>query len=407
MPTETAWRKREAFLNRVGELAHVGGWEYDTATGAIAWTPETYRIHGLPQDFQPTLETAIAAYAPEARPTIRAAVAQALAGGGGWDLELPFLRADGQRIWVRAVGSATFVDDRPVRLSGTLQDVSAHVAERLSLRQANDRTMLAIDSAAIGIWEWDIRSGDLIWDPWMYRLYDVSPTDETGIYDLWRSHLHPDDRAAAEREIWEAVEGAAPFDTGFRIVRHDGSIRHIRATGRVTQDADGRAMRMIGANWDVTEQARLASELAQKHELLRITLLSIGDAVVTTDACGAVVWLNPVAERLTGWSSAEAHGRELTEIFTIRHAHTGEPVANPVLESLARGANVALASHTMLISRKGEAYWIEDSAAPIRDEQGTILGAVLVFYDVTARRRLECERERRGPIRPKHVFWPT
>ncbi len=112
-------------LDRMSHTAKVGGWEVDVASNVLSWTEETYRIHGLPLDAQPTLEDAVNFYAPEARPVIQAAVDHAMATGEGWDVELPLLRTTGERIWVRAMGQVEFAHAVPVRLTGTLQDVTA------------------------------------------------------------------------------------------------------------------------------------------------------------------------------------------------------------------------------------------------------------------------------------------
>jgi len=122
---DEALRKSEALLNRTGEVAGVGGWELDLEAGTLMWTAQTRAIHGVSSDYQPTLDSAIAFYEPDARPVITSAVERAIATGEGWDLELPFVRADGERIWVRAVGNADFAGDRPVRLWGAFQDITA------------------------------------------------------------------------------------------------------------------------------------------------------------------------------------------------------------------------------------------------------------------------------------------
>ena len=125
--------------------------------------------------------------------------------------------------------------------------------------------------------------------------------------------------------------------------------------------------------------------------MLRVTLKSIGDAVITTDAAGCVQWMNPVAERMTGWLVHESHGRPLTQVFHIVHELTRLPAESPATRCLSEGVNSGLAHHTLLISRDGQEYGIEDSAAPIRDGAGALLGVVLVFHDVSEQRRISNE----------------
>jgi diguanylate cyclase (GGDEF)-like protein/PAS domain S-box-containing protein len=208
--------------------------------------------------------------------------------------------------------------------------------------------------------------------------------------------VHPDDRAAAVQAIQDAIDGRAPYNISYRIVWSDASVHHLRATSRVTRDAAGRAVRMVGANWDVTEMHDLATALAEQRDLLRVTLSSIGDGVITTDATGLVVWLNPVAERLTGWSVDDAAGLPLREVFRVVNAETRQKLEDPVAFCLARDAITGLADNTVLLARNGQEFGIEDSAAPIRGERGETLGVVLVFHDVTEQRELSGEMSYRA-----------
>jgi diguanylate cyclase (GGDEF)-like protein/PAS domain S-box-containing protein len=147
---------------------------------------------------------------------------------------------------------------------------------------------------------------------------------------------------------------------------------------------------------DISERYRLSAALAEQHELLRVTLQSIGDAVITSDAKGFITWLNPVAERMTGWLSIEAQGRPLTQVFHIVNEETRLPTENPVARCLAAERVVGLANQTVLISRDGTEYGIEDSASPIRDQRGDVLGVVLVFHDVSQQRRMAGEMTHRA-----------
>jgi PAS domain S-box-containing protein len=149
-------------------------------------------------------------------------------------------------------------------------------------------------------------------------------------------------------------------------------------------------------------RATAADALFEQKELFRTTLASIGDAVISTDRGARVTFLNPVAEALTGWSSADAAGEPLASVFEIVHEETRAPVQNPALHALRDGAVVALQNHTVLIARSGTETPIDDSAAPIRDAHGIMTGAVLIFRDITERKA--AERALRDADRRKDQF---
>lgn len=136
--------------------------------------------------------------------------------------------------------------------------------------------------------------------------------------------------------------------------------------------------------FEKNEELRVAKEKVEHSQReLSITLQSIGDGVIATDARGLVTMMNPVAEKLCGWNLEDAKGKHLGEVFFIINAHTRKTCENPVEKVLETGSIVGLANHTVLVSKEGLFYDISDSAAPIRDEEGHIVGIVLVFSDVT------------------------
>ena len=139
---------------------------------------------------------------------------------------------------------------------------------------------------------------------------------------------------------------------------------------------------------------RAEEALRVQSDWLRVTLASIGDAVISTDVEGRVTFMNRVAESLTGWAQADALGLSLTDIFQVLNEDSRQPVENPALRALSAVDIVGLANHTILVAKDGTEWPIEDSAAPIRGEQDEVLGAVLVFRDISERKRMELERER-------------
>ncbi|WP_398313498.1 PAS domain S-box protein [Zoogloea sp.] len=152
----------------------------------------------------------------------------------------------------------------------------------------------------------------------------------------------------------------------------------------------------VGVMQDISERKEMERRLVEGRELLQVTLDSIGDAVITTDVNSCIQWLNPVAERLTGWSKEDAYRRPLAEIFVILNKDSRLPAQSPVSLCLQLGEVTGLANDTVLIARNGSEYGIEDSASPIRDARGSVHGAVLVFHDVSEQRRLTEEMSHRA-----------
>ena len=149
---------------------------------------------------------------------------------------------------------------------------------------------------------------------------------------------------------------------------------------------------------EVEKRYAAAAKIAEQKELLAVTLSSIGDAVIVTDPDAHITYINSTAQKLTGWTSAEAQGRPLAEVFNIVNEDTRNLVESPVAKAIRMGATVGLANHTMLIAKDGAERAIDDSAAPIRDEAGKILGVVMVFHDITERRAAERAQARLAEI---------
>ncbi len=177
---------------------------------------------------------------------------------------------------------------------------------------------------------------------------------------------------------------AAPYDS-IRVADADDVVRIVLGA------VEGTLITFLAGGLRKARRDALAryDELAVLTEELGTTLQSIGDAVIATDATGAVRRMNPIAEKLTGWELRDADGRQLDEVFVITNEETKQPVESPVARVLREGIVVGLANHTVLTSRDGVERPIADSGAPIRDVQGILRGVVLVFRDVTQEHEIE------------------
>lgn len=245
----------------------VGGWSLDVITGVPFVTDEVKAIYGHPKDEDLPVEEGLGFFHEEDRPQIVKGLEDAIAKGVPYDLTLRVIRYDKKEIWVRA--RCRPVKDNAgqvVKLLGSLQDVTSEVLKAEEREQLVNRMSLALRVTNIGIWDWDIVNNHLVWDDEMYLLYGVEVSTFSSAYEAWRSVIHPDDREAADQEVQDALAGA-PFDTCFRVVRGDGSVRWIKGLARVFRDGEGRPLRMLGANMDISGEEDAKREL---HEQVQI-----------------------------------------------------------------------------------------------------------------------------------------
>ncbi len=171
--------------------------------------------------------------------------------------------------------------------------------------------------------------------------------------------------------------------------RRDGTQVVALENSRGVRDGSGRIVGYEGTVSDITERKRAEQAIFAEKDRAQVTLQSIGDAVITTDATAHIDYLNPVAERLTGWTLAEARGRAIGDVLQLIDESTRKPVIFTLDRVLTAGENSLPSDHNLLVTRRGEELAIQDTASPIRNREGAAIGAVIVFGDVTKERRLK------------------
>lgn len=383
---QLALAQNARFLARCSRLAGVGAWEWQADNGQLTVSDSACELLGLPAGRVPTLAELLARFGPDGAAMLDAALQRAGSDGPGWDVELPCDTGQAQRRVLRVVGRTD--DDADGRRVGVVMlDVTEPAEVRAELERTLERLALATHSGGIGVWDLDMRDGHLTWDDVMWRLHGEPAHGQRISVARWRRRLLHDDRANAAQALRAARRGAPQLEGEWRVRWPDGSVHVLRASGRVLRDGSGQPLRLSGVCWDVSEARRLQQQLEDQRELLEVTLQSIGDAVLTTDAQGCVTWLNPVAQRLTGWSADEARGAPARLVFVAHREAGGAALDDPIERCLVTGRSTRLPSGAVLIGRDGQARAVDDSVAPIRGADGQVRGAVLVFRDVTQQRR--------------------
>ena len=222
--------------------------------------------------------------------------------------------------------------------------------------------------------------------------------------------VNTSDRARVTQQLEEAVTQGTPFELLFRLARSGGAGgAWVEVRAACLQEETQGHFSVNGILRDVNQRQEAQQALQESEENLRITLRSIGDAVIATDVQGRIKQMNPIAEELTGWTYQEARGLGLAEVFNLIHSITEVPVTSPVSKVLATGEIIGMSNHTVLLSRDGKRRQIADSAAPIRNAEGRIVGVVMVFRDVTEEYALQQALRSRARTVPapysKQVPW--
>ena len=284
-----------------------------------------------------------------------------------WDVQLHLL--------MKLVGSSLSTGLERIEIQRHLEDLE-------------ERNELGIHSANDGLWDFDTLNNRVYLSPrWKAMLgYDES---DVGQAPDWRTLVHSDDMSRVQAAIRDHVAGKTPIFESLHRMRHaTGEWRWVISRAKAKVDDKGRLLRLVGVELDITERKLYEEALFREKESAQITLQSIGDGVITTDAKGVIDYVNPVAEALTGWRLEDSQGRAIEEIFRAFHEETCEPLENPLAVAIRRTRSIKSVRPMLLIRRDGNEIYVESTASPIRDGSGAVSGGVLVFHDVSEAREL-------------------
>lgn len=309
-----------------------------------------------------------------------------LVGGeiNSYSLEKRYYTRGGEVVWaLLAVSLVRHADGTPLYFIAQIEDINDLKQTEQVNKRLMERITLANEAGGIGIWEWDLKLDAVSWDQRMYELYDIPSHVKPG-WSVWYNCLLAEDRPQAEKVVRDALVARRPFQLEFRIAVKDG-IRHIRSLANRVLDKEGNVERLLGINMDMTEVKQLNEALFQEKERLHITLDSIGEAVMCLDVAMKVTFMNPVAERMSGWQQEEAIG---VALLTVLHITFGEH--GPLMENIysADMSRSAIEQDVVLHCRNGGSYDIHYSITPLSTLDGGNIGSVLVIQDVTESRKM-------------------
>ncbi|MEF3168374.1 MAG: PAS domain S-box protein [Deltaproteobacteria bacterium] len=397
--SEEALRVSKERLDLVLKGAELGMWDWHIPSGKIVINERWAEMLGYtPEEIEPKLSSWEKLVHPDDLENVKAILTDHMEGRSPiFNTVLRLRTKSGEWKWILAVGKVLErdKDGKPVRMLGIHQDITERKKLEDSLKKREEQLRTLINSTPDIICFKDGQGRWLEANEADLKLFQLENVDYHGKKDsdlTKYSEFYHDafmTCEASDEIAWQKGTLSRSIEI---IPKPDGSKRvyDVIKVPIFEEDASRKGLVVLGR--DITEMKKVEEQLHHEREKLFVTLQSIGDGVITTDTEGRVTFINGVAEQLTGWSQQEAAGQPLSEVFHIINEKTGEPAENPVSKVLASGTIIGLANHTALIARDGTQRSIADSAAPILDAQGKVIGVVLVFRDVTEKKRMEEER---------------
>lgn len=255
------------------------------------------------------------------------------------------------------------------------------------LKISEERYALAIEGAKDGIWDWDLAGDTIYYSQQWIEMLGLSPAEITNLPCEWLNRVHPDDIERLERSLEDHLaRRCASFCCEYRMQHQKGHYIWVLSRGGALRNAVGIAYRIVGSQIDISPHKQLEQALAEEKEMAKVILESLGDAVITTDADGKIMDFNPEAESLTGWTASNAKYQQFSTVCRLIDSTTRKQLQSSYQQIIEQGKGVSTSSHPILISRSGQEIAVADSAAPIRDKSGKLIGSVIVLRDVSVER---------------------
>lgn len=378
-------------LKMAARAAELGIWEWDVRTQRSLWDARMCEIYGQPdQELVGGVTDWLKFVHADDRDRVTRTIDALMKGGSSLQQEYRIVRPDGiVRQVLRSAVAERDEQGRLLRIIGTDRDITVERESTQQLQSLNERLQLALRSSKYGVWEHDLVHQRRIWDERQLEIYGLRPDQFDGSEAAWLKTLHPDDQPAVTAQQQQVIAGTtSDYDLKFRIVRPDGSVRHVESHGHVQRNADGRAIRLVGLSRDITENAQLEQALELAEQRWQLAIEGTNDSVWDWDVTSGHVYHDERWTRIMGYEPGEID-------YTIdgwkRLAHPDDLPPNEAALQEHFAQRTSFYCHELRMRAKdGTWRWILDRGKVVRRApDGRPLRMVGTHSDVTARRVLE------------------
>ncbi|BAY25180.1 two-component sensor histidine kinase [Calothrix sp. NIES-2100] len=396
---ELALQEREAMLRRIGDNLPNGA-IYKVTRELDGSNCFSYLSAGFERLMEIKVEDALrdssllySQLLPEDIPRFQAAADESRANLSVFDIQLRFRTPSGQFKWLHFRSTPRYLEDGRVAWDGLVVDVTNFKHTEETLRQNEEQLRLTLEFNHIGAWDWNLQTGEVIWNDNTFRLMGLEPRKSEMDYQLWRNCVHPEDIDRVEQAVFKALREHTNFEAEYRIVYPDGRVRWITGKGRAIYNEAGEPVRMLGVMIDISdvyEELRLRKlaeqALQEKETFLRSIYNGVGQAIFVVDVVDndfRLVNLNPTGERISGLSSQELPGKTLEQIFP--------PTVVAAIRQHYQDCITARESITYeeCLPFNGKETWWVTSLTPLIDENSRIYRIVGNSVNISDRKHAE------------------
>jgi two-component system sensor histidine kinase/response regulator len=369
---ETLQQRSAHLLDTIANMTGLGAWELDVESMTPLWSSHARQIFGMDLQRTVTLTDFMECFAQEARPLLDTAFQEAVANGKSIDLTLPALRADGARLWVRCVGDAEVVDDRTVRVSGAVQDVTQQYEADLRLQRASR-------SSFQGHWEYDFGT-DQVWCSEAYQqLLGFAPRERRVPAASFHAETHPEDEAAISAAFAQHIAAGTPYDVQLRLRTAAGQWRWFRRRGAMERDKLGRLTSLTGQLIDIHDERQAQVELREIRARFERAVEGSSDGLYEYDLLTGATWYSPSMREMLGYRPDETFPASILELTPPAERSSVEAAARQHLEQGSPFDVMFPVRH-----RNGEQRWVRSRGRSERDENGRPTHFSGSIQDITA-----------------------
>ncbi|MBE8996851.1 PAS domain-containing protein [Nostoc sp. LEGE 12447] len=382
---EETLRQSEAQLATTQQIAHIGSWEWNLEAKKRCWSRETFHIFGLnPTQSEPTQPEFLQILHPEDRELFQSNFERAITQKTPLNIEYRVVLSDGSVRYLEAKAEIAYdPQGKAVKLLGYVLDITQRKQAEAALARSEEQLRLTLEFNHIGLWDWNVETGEVIWNDNHFRLLGLEPETSAASYQLWRDCVHREDVERIEQAVFNALAEHINFRGEYRVIYPDGSVHWLTGKGRGVYNEAGDPVRMLGLIIDISDRKRAEQML----ELQAVITRNMAEGICLVRAIdGVFVYTNPKFEQMFGYEPDELTGQHVSIVNYGDEDTTPEEVNQAIRTAILQHGEATYEVHN--VKKDGTPFWCRSNASIFgHPEYGSVI--VAVHQDITEHKQAE------------------